>query len=213
LTNPFLALGVDENASQVEIDDAFRYLSKHLNPSNFSSGSEAEEQAQRCMSRVVPAYQTLRVAETREAARVQVLESKGKPFNADEFKPFLGHICVAAGIITLDDLTEAISRQADIDLPLGQILQEKALLSQTELEGLLMGQRLFGSPNRPPDPITQRLLELTAVSKDMIKIALIDQRTNFVHTLPDLLVKRNWLSDKILKILTDQGAKQTSGAV
>ena len=207
MSNPFLVLGVDESAMQLEIDDAFRYLSKNLNPTNFSSGSDAELQAQKCMSRIVPAYQVLREPASREKARTEALAEKAKPFNPDDFKPFLGHICVAAGIITLDDLNEAISRQADIDLPLGQILQERALLSQTELEGLLMGQRLFGAPSRPLDPLTARLLELTIITRDMVKIVLIDQRTNFVSSVPDLLIKRHWLSEKIVQVLNDQRAK------
>lgn len=204
LTNHFLVLGIDENASDVEIDAAFNYLSKNLNPTNFPAGSNAEQQAQRCLSKIVPAYQALRDPASREQARAAAVAERTKPFNADEFKPFLGHICVAAGIITLEDLDDAVAKQGDIDLPLGQILQEKALLSQTELDGLLMGQRLFGSPHRPPDPLTTRLLAVSAINKDMVKIVFIDQRTNFVSSIPELLLKRGWVADGILQIFAEQ---------
>lgn len=204
LSDPFLILGIDENASDSQIDEAFRYLGKNLNPTNFSHGSFAEQQAQQCISRIVPAYQALREKDTREQARQKHLLDKEKPFNPDDMKPFLGHICVAAGIITLDDLNEAISKQSDIDLPLGQILQEKALLSQTELEGLLMGQRLFSSPSRPLDIITQRLIAMSAVSRDMVKIVLIDQRTAYMSTVPELLIKRGWLDQRIFSVIADQ---------
>jgi hypothetical protein len=210
VTDPFLILGIEPDATDMAMEEAFRYLSRNLNPTNFAVGSAAEAQSQQCMSQIVPAFQALRDVQSRDRVKAQAVEERAKPYNPDEFKPFLGHICVAGGIITLDDLSEAISKQGDIDLPLGQILQEKALLSQTELDGLLMGQRLFGSPGRPLDGLTRRLLALTAVSKDMVKIVLIDQRTNFVSSIPELLVKRNWISPKILQVITEQPATQPS---
>ncbi|HEY9789453.1 MAG TPA: hypothetical protein V6D22_03575 [Candidatus Obscuribacterales bacterium] len=208
----FLVLGIGESASEVQIDEAFRYLSKNLNPANFEAESACAKQATACMSRIVPSYQALRDPNQRDLARAESIAENSKMFNAEDFKPFLGHICVAAGIITIDDLNEAVAKQADIDLPLGQILQERRLLSQTELEGLLMGQRLYGAPARPLDQLSQRLISLNAVSRDMIKIAMIDQRTNFMSTIPDLLVKRGWLSEEILRVLVEQsGANSGTG--
>lgn len=204
LANQFLILGVGEDASEAHIEEAFRYLSKNLNPADFPRGSYAEQQAEACLSRIVPAYKALKETSTRERARQDAIAEKAKPHNPDDMKPFLGHICVAAGIITLDDLNEAVSKQGDIDLPLGQILQEKALLSQTELEGLLMGQRLFGAPNQRLDAISERLIALSAVSKDMVKIVMIDQRTAFYSSIPELLIKRGWLSERILQVIADQ---------
>lgn len=211
--NPFLALGIDENSSEAAVEEAFRYLSKNLNPTNFQRGSLAESQAQSCVSRIVSAYQSLRDAESREKVRRDILEGRIKGVAPEDLKPFIGHLCVAAGIITIDDLNEAISKQSDIDLPLGQILQERALLSQTELEGLLMGQRLYGAPTKPLDTLTQRLIALSAVSKDMVKIVLIDQRTNFFSSLPDLLIKRGWLAHDIFQILQDQPANHTPSTI
>ena len=213
LINQFLVLGLDESASDVAIGEAFHYLSKNLNPTNFPSGSSAECQAQQCMSRIVPAYKQLIDDAGRERARQEVIYERSKPLDPDEMKPFLGHICVAAGIINIEDLIDAISTQGDIDLPLGQILQEKALLSQTELDGLLMGQRLFGSPGRQLDSMTRRLLNLNAVSRDMVKIVMIDQRTNFVSSLPQLLIKRGWLSDTVYRVLEDQTVNRAGSAL
>lgn len=211
VTDPFLILGIEPSATEMAIDDAFSYLNRHLNPTNFPVGSPSESQANQCMSKIVPSYQMLRDAATRNKMRLESMAEREKPFNPEDLKPFLGHICVAAGIITLDDLNDAILKQGDIDLPLGQILQEQALLSQTELDGLLMGQRLFGAPNRPLDALTKRLLALSAVSRDMVKIVLIDQRTNFVSDIPDLLKKRGWLSEEIMQIVQDQTATHSAG--
>lgn len=208
MTDQFLILGIDPDASDAAIDEAFRYLSRNLNPTNFPTGSDSEHQAETCMGRIVPAYQNVRETGSRAQARQDAIAERAKPYNPDDMKPFLGHICVAAGIITLDDLNDAISKQSDIDLPLGQILQEKQLLSQTELDGLLMGQRLFGAPPRPLDSLTRRLMALGVVSRDMVKIALLDQRTNFVSTVPELIAKRGWVNEKIIKVLGDQMANQ-----
>lgn len=206
MANLFLILGLDESASTEHIDEAFKYLNQKLHPTLFPSGSPAEKQAMLCWQRVVPSYQALKEPAKRERARDIALAERAKLFEPNDFKPFLGHICVAAGIITLDDLKEAIEKQADIDLPLGQILQEKQLLSQTELDGLLMGQRLFGAPNRPLDQLTMRLLEMGVITKDMVKIVLIDQRTAYGTTLPQLLVKRGWLDERILRVIVEQPA-------
>jgi hypothetical protein len=210
LANQFLILGLDVDASQEQIEEAFKYLSKNLNPTAFPAGSFAERQAQACLSRVVPAYQALVHPQMRQRCYDEAVAERANGFDPNEYKPFLGHICVAGGIITLDDLNEAIEKQADIDLPLGQILQEKQLLSQTELDGLLMGQRLFGAPNRPPDVLTQRMVAMGVISKDMVKIALIDQRTAYGATIPDLLVKRGWLAERIRQVLADQPAATSS---
>ncbi len=211
LIDQFLILGLDENATDVAIEEAFRYLNRHLNPSNFQFGSFAEKQAQLCMSRIVPAYQVLRDAAERSKAR-QELQPEGKDsFAPGDFKPFLGHICVAAGIISLADLNEAIDKQTDIDLPLGQILQEKQLLSQTELDGLLMGQRLYGAPMKPLDAVTRRLLTIGVVSRDMVKIVLIDQRTS-MKSLPELLAQRGWLDGQVGRILQQQLEEASAGS-
>lgn len=212
MNNYFLILGIDENSSESQIEDAFRYLSKQLNPNGFAD-AYAIKQATACMSKIVPAYQNLRDSHTRDLARAEAIADRNQEAAPEDFKPFLGHLCVAARIITIDDLNEAIAKQSDIDLPLGQILQERKLLSQTELEGLLMGQRLYGAPARAPDRFTMRLIALGAVSRDMIKICMIDQRTSFSATLPELLVKRGWLSEEILKVLIDQGVKRASASL
>lgn len=206
MANLFLILGVDESASTEHIDEAFNYLNQKLHPTLFAPGSAAERQAILCWQRIVPSYQLMKDPGKRDRAREIALAERARPFEPNDFKPFLGHICVAAGIITLDDLKEAIEKQADIDLPLGQILQEKQLLSQTELDGLLMGQRLFGAPNRPLDEVTTRLLELGVITKDMVKIALIDQRTAYGTTVPQLLIKRGWVDERILRVIVEQPA-------
>lgn len=208
MDNQFLILGIDETTGEASIMEAFQYLRRHLDPDNFPAGSASQEQARRCIARVKDAYADVCDEEGRAKYRQQLM-NKPRLLSGEDMKPYLGHLCVAAGIISLEDLMESIDKQADIDLPLGQILQEQQLLSQTELDGLLMGQRLFESSPQALDETTSRLIALNAVSRDMVRIVMIDQRTAY-SSLPDLLVKRGWLSDAILQILSGQNSRRKS---
>jgi hypothetical protein len=206
----FCVLGLEEDASPEEVEEAFAYLSRMLNPQVFRPGSAAAGQAENCLTQITASYQVLRDPVRRLSHREEVLAARRNE-SAEEFRPFLGHICVAAGIITLDDLNDAISKQTDIDLPLGQILQERQLLSQVELDGLLMGQRLYGGQSAVLDAVTRRLLVLGLITKDMVKIALIDQRAS-MNMVPDLLAKRGWVEPGILRILQAQYAQPAAGS-
>lgn len=197
--NYFLILGITQGADEAAVDAAFEHLSHSLKPSNFNDNSKTLDQATRCMALVREAHTALKDESFRKSHAEQ-LKATGEPYTPDQLKPFLGHVCVAAGIISYQDLMDAVSKQTDIDLPLGQILQERRLITQTELEGMLMGQKLYGAPMRPLEPMTKRLLALEAISLDMVKIALIDQRTSMA-SLDELMCKRGWVSQSLLDAL------------
>lgn len=201
LQNHFVVLGIPETASDLAVEEAYRYLQKAFAPENFPEGSPSAWQAAKARDKIKQSYEALNDPARREKHRQEVESQRGVKEN---FNPKLGHICVAAGIITLDELEEAIVSQQDIDLPLGQILQEKRLLSQSELDGLLMGQQIFvaGEP-RPVDYPTQRAMNMEVVTQDMIKIVLFDQRTS-MSSLGELLIRRGWLEPAILDILVGQ---------
>jgi curved DNA-binding protein CbpA len=197
--NYFLILGLPPTATASEIDASFATIVEKLKPSNFSYSINASEQASVALAKVRAAHTALLDERFREQ-HAEALKEIGEPFSPDQLKPFLGHVCVAAGIITYQDLMDSIHQQADIDLPLGQILQDRGLLSETELEGMLMGQKLYGAPNRPLDSMVKRLLWLGLISVDMIKIALIDQRTS-IDSLDELMSKRGWIDKGVLAAL------------
>lgn len=198
-TNYFLILGIDEGADDSALDAALERLSDSLKASNFMHNPSALEQASVLFARVREAHTALKDSKFREAHRLEVRNS-GEPFTPDQLKPLIGHVCVAAGIISYLDLMDAIYKQTDIDLPLGQIMQQRGLMSQTELEGMLMGQKLYGAPPRPLEPEVKRLLCAGLITLDMIKIALIDQRTSRAN-LDELICKRGWIEKCILEAL------------
>ncbi len=196
--NYFLILGLNEDADLAAIDAAFTRLCQQLTPSEEMS-SKAREQAAFALTRIREAHTKLQDGRFRESHKAE-LKDAGEPFSPDQLKPFLGHVCVAAGIISYQDLMDAVSKQTDIDLPLGQILQERRLLSQTELDGMLMGQKLYGAPARPLETTAKRLLALGLITVDMVKIALIDQRTSMA-ALDELICKRGWVENSVLLAL------------
>lgn len=198
-TNYFLILGLSETADASAIDAAFERITAALKPSSFMDNFKALEQASSVTAKIREAHTLLADSKFRET-HAEEAKQAGEPYTPDQLKPYLGHVCVAAGIISYQDLMEAVSKQTDIDLPLGQILQDRRLISQTELEGMLMGQKLYGAPNRPLEAKAKRLLLLGLVTLDMVKIALIDQRTS-MDSLDLLMCKRGWVEEQLLQAL------------
>lgn len=198
MVNNFLILGLPDTATEADVKAACTKLTEKLEPSRFSEPA-AKRQAEQCLSKVKAAGAQLKDAAA-VSAHTKEVAAQGDEYKPDQLKPFIGHLCVAASIINYQELMEAITKQTDIDLPLGQILQERRLLSQTELEGMLMGQKLYGAPNKPLDRKSRRLLELGLVTIDMAKIALIDQRTSELE-LDQLMVKRGWLDQSLIDAL------------
>lgn len=198
-SNYFLILGIPETADESSVDNAFERLSNTLKASNFSDNQKTVDQATKCMALVREAHTALKNESFRNSHAEQV-KAAGEAYTPDQLKPFLGHVCVAAGIISYQELMDAVSKQTDIDLPLGQILQERRLITQTELEGMLMGQKLYGAPMRPLESMIKRLLALEVITLDMVKIAVIDQRTQMA-SLDELMAKRGWVSQSLLDAL------------
>ncbi len=81
------------------------------------------------------------------------------------------------------------------------------MISQAELDGLLLGQQLISLPADLPHKIGQRLMALGLVTEDMIRIALIEQRT-FSRNLEDLLVAHGWLDKEVMKILSEHSESE-----
>lgn len=199
VVNNFLILGLPETATEADIKAACTRLTEKLEPAKFSEPA-AKRQAEQCLAKIGVAAELLKTGPAVSAHAKEVV-AQGDQHKPEQLKPFIGHLCVAASIITYNELMEAITKQTDIDLPLGQILQERRLLSQTELEGMLMGQKLYGAPNKPLDQKSRQLLELGLVTLDMVKIAMVDQRTSEL-SIDQLIVKRGWVDQAVVDALS-----------
>lgn len=203
----FDVLGITEDADAQAVSSAFAYLADTLHPDHFPENSEEKKQAARILSRVTEAHTALSDPALR-AQHASKLKAGPDSFAIENLKPLFGHMCVSGGFITYKDLREAIDQQSSMNLALGQILQDKGLMTQTEIDGILMGQQLYGAPPRELPQIVRRFLALALVDIDMVKIALIDQYRSS-DSLDKLLLKRGFVYPEIFKILSEQPAGTT----
>lgn len=210
----YLVLGLHEGAPTAAVKAAYKRLRQRLNQlDRWQPASLGYVQAQQALLAIEQAYTTL-IDANLKSRYDQEWKEHLKRGQDGEIQPKLGQLCVAAGIITLEQLEEAIEKQTMLDFPLGQILQQQRLISQTELDGLLLGQQLIRLPVESPYSLGQRLMALDLVTEDMVRIALIEQRT-FGRPMEDLLVAHGWLDGEVLKALLerdDQPAEQPTVA-
>lgn len=178
-----LLLGLDEEASEAQCEAAYQRLSNSLNKLKSVSPKD-QAMVDRALGKLWQARQ--------ENVR-HPDEKKVSDRFAERLR--LGILCVASGMITFDQLSEAMAEQATSGAPLGEILQAKQFISQEELDGLLLGQDLIIGEGQC-DSEGQRLLALDVVSEEMMMIALLEKR--FASTsLKDALIRRNWLSETL----------------
>lgn len=202
----YTVLGLEDGAADAIVEAVYRNLRQKLNPDNFPSGSLGRLQSEQCSLSIENAYRTLSNPIARQNYEKEWKHAL-KSAATGEIHPRLGQLCVAAGIISLEELEKAVESQVSLDLPLGQVLQERQLISQAELDGLLLGQQLISLPADLPHKIGQRLMALGLVTEDMIRIALIEQRT-FNRNLEDLLVAHGWLDSEVMKVLSEHSESE-----
>ncbi len=205
----YLVLGIAEGAADASVKAAYIRIRQSLEHSErWSPGSLGHVQAQQCLLAIEHAYSTLCDPVLKSGYEAE-WKLHIKDAQQGDVQPKLGQLCVAAGIISMEQLEEAVESQTSMDLPLGQILQSQKLISQTELDGLLLGQQLIRLPMDAPHSIGQRLMALDLVTEDMIRVALIEQRT-FIKPLEDMLVLHGWLDKEVLQVLLEQADNPTA---
>lgn len=190
--NPFCILGLTPDATPEEVDLAYTYLSKAFEEDSFMDTPQSWYQAEQARMSIESAYQSIK---NNEAADYEC---------QDEPIPLkLGQLLVATGIITYDELEEAIRQQKEINLPVGEILKRSSLITQLELEKFLLTQKNIRLPMDSPYRFGQRLLGMGLVPEDMIHIALLERRAVNLP-LGEILVQKNWLSPRIFAVLTNE---------
>lgn len=194
--SPYQVLGIPEGAPAAEIDKAYKSLSDRLAPESFQSGP-AKDQASKCMSAIVDAYSSLTAGASAGSARSSSQSSR----NSETTHPRLGQMCVATGIISMEQLEEAVQEQIRSGLPLGEVLEDKQFLSRVQLEGLLQGQGLIDVDGERNDPVAQRLMALNLATLDMVLIAQMELKWQENASLVDAFVRHGWLTREIADAL------------
>ncbi len=195
---PYCILGLKAGAPSPDVEVAYRRLIDGLAEDNFMDSPQEWVQAQQAYMAIENAYKRIVEGEEDEP-HPECRESEEGQVN---IPPKLGQILVAAGIISLEQLESAIAKQATVDLPLGEVLKRSNLITQMELDAFLLNQSQIKLPPDSPYLIGQRLIGLGLVTEDMVRIALVEQRTSG-KLLGAILVERSWLALDILAVLTE----------
>ncbi|HEY9870271.1 MAG TPA: hypothetical protein V6D08_13980 [Candidatus Obscuribacterales bacterium] len=194
---PYCVLGLKAGAPPAEVEAAYKRLTEALAEDNFMDTPQEWVQAQQAYMAIENAYKRILEGDEDEPHP----ECRESEEDEVSIPPKLGQLLVAAGVITMEQLEDAIAQQATVDLPLGEILKRSNLVTQMELDAFLLNQRQIKLPPDSPYLIGQRLIGLGLVTEDMVRIALVEQRTTN-KPLGRILVERGWLAGDILKVLT-----------
>lgn len=197
--NPYQILGIHADAESPEIERAFVRLRQALANQDFGEDVVGKTQARQCLDAFENSYNILSDPDKRKEMdrKLEAAKTFGSEGNR---KPRLGQLCVASGIISVEQLEEAVEEQLETGLPLGEVFENKHFLSRAELEGLLMGQDLIDLDDVIDDPLAERLIALELLTEDMLLIARMETRAQGA-SLKSALVRRGWVSPLVLEIL------------
>jgi len=186
---PYLVLGLEKGTSALTVESTYWKLHDALEEGRFLHSPQAWVQAGTGLMEVENAYQRI------VSGEVEDLDDKIEPF-----WPKLGQILIAAGKITLRQLHDAIAEQEKEHKPLGEILIEKKLLTEEELQAFLSSQNAIKLPSDSPYLLGLRLIGLRIVPEDMVGIALIEYCNDHVP-IGEKLIKRGWLAKEVLEAI------------
>jgi predicted nuclease with TOPRIM domain len=195
LISLYTVLGLRENASDEEIEAAYRKLKTNLDSQSIQMDEKLREQAEKCLQSIENAHQILNDVEQRRSYLRQ--KESDRVAEITETHPRLGQLCVASGMITIDQLTEAVKSQLTSGLQLGEVLQQKQFISQAELDGLLLGQQMIDTPSAVTEPEAARLISLGLITEDMGLIVQMLARTQGTSTR-ELVARQNWVDKLVL---------------
>lgn len=196
----YTVLGLEENAAPEQVEQAYKHLLEVLKPNKFPENDKARQQADKCVKAVEGAYKTLKNPDLKRVYKEKRSEYlKGE--KSGDTRPRLGQLCVASGMISMDQLREAVESQLESGLPLGEVLQEKQFISQAELDGLLLGQEMIDVPCAVTEPVAVRLIALGLMTEDMGLVAQMEKRALDLPT-GEIVARHGWVEPQLLKVLT-----------
>jgi hypothetical protein len=192
-------LGLAPNSSKDIVDAAYKQLMGNLAEKNFPPGSQASGQAAQCRWAIEQAYSNFGKNATSDEAE----SDQDPPVDPEaQSRPRLGQMCVASGMISMEQLQEAVEMQIKEGLALGEVLQKKRFISQAELDGLLLGQQMIDVPSACVDPVGLRLISLGVVSEDMVFVTQMEQKA-LGESVSELLIRRGWVDRQVVTALNE----------
>lgn len=199
MINHYLVLGIEPDAHDLDIEKAFVRLRQSLTGQDFERESKHWSQAKACLNAFENAYAVLSNSQKREDFD-KAIKSQAEALGQSSQKPRLGQLCVASGILTVEQLERCVEDQLQTGLPLGEVMENNGLISGAELEGILLGQDLIDLEDISSLPLARRILALDLVTEDMLLIAHMETKAQGV-SLENALVRRDWISEQLMEIL------------
>jgi hypothetical protein len=190
-------LGLPTGASEAQVKSTYKRLIANLSSEHFIDNARASEQAEIAKAIIEETYQEFFATGSRI-----LMEDKLNSIGTvqSHHKPRLGQLCVASGMISIDQLKEAVEAQVTNKIPLGEILQSKKFISQGELDALLLGQQMIDVPDVENEPSDHRLVLLGIANEDMILVLQMEQKTLGL-SMRELLTRHRWVEPAVLDAL------------
>ncbi len=191
----YAVLGLSEKASDEEIEAASSRLLANLQSAGVQHDEISRKQASRCVAAIESARRILKNSQSKNDYLKQKATENAQAVG--ETHPRLGQLCVASGIITIEQLMEAVKSQLSSGLQLGEVLQQKQFISQAELDGLLLGQQMIDIPSAVTEADAARLISLGLITEDMGLIVQMESKTQGTSTR-ELVQRHAWVDKLVL---------------
>ncbi len=199
MSSAYAVLGLSGGESREEVDEAYKQLKEALSAETMKTDGRRQEQAGKCLLAIEAAYAALTNPDT------TMSEVKAPPEVTPDLRathPRLGQLCAASGMITMDQLREAVEAQANLNLQLGEILQQKQFISQSQLDGLLLGQQMIDMPSAVVDAEALRLVSLGLITEDVGLLVQMEKRS-LGASIKELVIRHGWVDAAVLDAVLD----------
>jgi hypothetical protein len=138
----YAVFGLSENSSEQAVEHSYNLLKKKLEAATTAGGDNqlAEKQKAKVLLVLEKSYKVLKNPAAKKSYQNQRDTASSEVIS--DTHPRLGQLCVTSGIITVEQLAEAVDNQIQSGMALGEVLQDMQFITQHELDGLLMGLML-----------------------------------------------------------------------
>jgi hypothetical protein len=190
--------GLAENSSDQAVEHSYESLRKKLELSSSALGGDtqlAEKQRAKVLLVLEKAYKVLKNPAAKKSYQNQRDTASSDVIS--DTHPRLGQLCVTSGIITVEQLAEAVDNQIQSGMALGEVLQDMQFITQNELDGLLLGQQMIDTPSGVTDSTALRLVSLGLITEDMALIAQMESKSTGL-AIKEVMRRHGWVEPSIL---------------
>jgi hypothetical protein len=199
-----LLMGLDECASPAELRRQYQKLITGLVAAEYDCSPDQLRRYLTARERLGLAY---------EKAKKQLRQSEEMHGSVTGSGLLLGELLLDAGIISQEQLNDALAVQSRSKppLPIGRILVGRKLITWEELAFYLKLQELLQLPTGHCNRLSRQLVELGLATRAEMNVAELDCETTGC-SLFHAVSRRAWIKPSILALLTGGSDKPASDA-